>query len=91
MIRHVRDSVYFDSQNYWKLVGNKMYGYDLINEHVLQYISKPLRDFQILGEQEERPKVPIDDISKIAPQNRSKPEFYQDPNNQLLAALEGGG
>ena len=92
LAKPVSREVYFDSENYWARIADFMYGITIHN-----HIRKPAAEFEILPadkeplkSSEKKVKIKVDDISKIAPQDRSKPSKYIDPDKSLRKALEGG-
>lgn len=80
VVRKVGDNIYEGFSLHWMKIGEKMYRYDRLNNIVDNHYWRPFKDFEI---------TPTD-ISRIAPRDRSKPEKYLLPHEQMAAINRGG-
>lgn len=92
--------LHFDGSRHWVRLSDRFHRYNptkqLPDENYLT-----INDVEIIAGKVDLERLPTEkainspeeiktDTSKIAPQDRTKPEKYITPDEQLLAALEGG-
>ena len=65
IVKQVEDGLFYDSKNYWKPKGDRMYGYDKVKQKTLDHIWKPIETFQFFPQQVETKMQPVKEVPII--------------------------
>ena len=65
LVKQVEGGLFYDSKNYWKPHGDRMYGYDRVNQKRLDHIWKPIETFQFFPQQVETRQKPVKEVPII--------------------------
>lgn len=80
-LKHHKDDIYYDiyfgSKRYWRQMGERMFGYCMLSQTLVDHIIRPLESFEFLDKRVQSPE--------IRPQTN---QFI--PSNPAADALECG-
>ena len=81
MVKHHKNDIYYDiyfgSKRYWRQMGERMFGYCMLSQTLIDHIIRPIESFEFLDK-------PVQ-VQKIPPQSN---QFI--PANPAADALECG-
>ena len=65
LVKQVENGLFYDSKNYWKQNGNRLYGYDRVKQKQIDHIFRPIETFQFLPSEVPANAEPVKEVPII--------------------------
>ena len=61
MVKHHKDDIYYDiyfgSKRYWRQMGERMFGYCMLSQTLVDHIIRPIESFEFLDRRVQVPEI----------------------------------